>query len=571
MLNSLKSIFTIVEVERKMLYRKAKFWVLGGIGLAGILFFMVVLTIISIVNSDIPGEFLLEGTDAYLALYFFSYAQAILIIFVAGDFRKSEEKARLDQVMLSKPMTVNWVLGKYLGVVGGILYLNLFLLIIAAIGRTLKVIFTGTGFNILPFLKYFGMVTMPSILFMTALVFFLVSLFRVQSVAIIASLGYFVSILVYFHHKFLGLFDYGAFFAPIFSSDLIGFGNITPVLWQRLFFTLLGLALIGFSIVLYPRLWQSWLSKGLSIAFAGVFLFGAAIVAYMVVDKHQQTTATRRTDLAFQKNWTSRKTCQIKHYDFDIKFGRVGTPLEVSVKMAVRNPLHEPLRNLFFALNRDLAVSEVRWRNRTLTFKQEHEMFSLDLGDQPLEPGSVDSIEISYSGSIDADAFMLDRLPESRGLIEKSDGPWTQGSISAWISKEFAVLPAQCGWYPVAGAAAGYDFSSPRPQNFATADIRVETSDDLTVISQGKQISETVHEGRKVSRFTVNTAVPALSLNIGTYKKLAHQFRQTDVQIYVHPKHLLDYDLFSDVADTCYEVVDSILDVFEQVTGIPYP
>lgn len=276
MLTSIKYILTIAEAERKMLYRKAKFWVLGGGGLVGIVFFMVVMTIVSIVEEGIPGEFLLEGTDAYLALYFFSYAQAIVIAFVAGDFRKSEEKARLDQVMLSRPMTTaNWVLGKYFGVVSGVLYLNLFLIIIAAIGRTLKVIFTGTSFNILPFLEYFAIATLPSILFMTALVFFLVSVFRAQSVAMIVSLGYWVAILAYFRHKFLGLFDYGAFFAPIFSSDFIGFGNIQGVLWQRLFFVLLAFSLIGFSILLYPRLWQSRFSKYLSTACAVLFLHGS--------------------------------------------------------------------------------------------------------------------------------------------------------------------------------------------------------------------------------------------------------------------------------------------------------
>ncbi|MCZ6595670.1 MAG: hypothetical protein O6943_12265, partial [Bacteroidetes bacterium] len=71
------------------------------------------------------------------------------------------------------------------------------------------------------------------------------------------------------------------------------------------------------------------------------------------------------------------------------------------------------------------------------------------------------------------DGFMLDRLPKSKGRIDKSDGPWVQPNESAWLSEDFAVLPAQCGWYPLPGAAAGYDFSAPRPQNFATADIRV--------------------------------------------------------------------------------------------------
>jgi len=573
MLTSIKYILTIAEVERKMLYRKAKFWVLGGGGLIGIVFFMVVMTIVSIVEEGIPGEFLLEGTDAYLALYFFSYAQAIVIAFVAGDFRKSEEKARLDQVMLSRPMTTaNWVMGKYFGVVSGVLYLNLFLIIIAVIGRTLKVIFTGTSFNILPFLEYFAIATLPSILFMTALVFFLVSVFRAQSVAMIISLGYWVSILVYFRHNFLGLFDYGAFFAPIFSSDFIGFGNIEGVLWQRLFFVLLAFSLIAFSILLYPRLWQSRFSKYLSIACAVLFLFAAGGVGYIIFEKQQTTLATRNADFDFHKSWISKPICKVTHYDLDIRFGNKQTPLDVSAKLFLTNPNDEALREVIFALNGQLTVSQVsKLTGDPIPFKHEQHLLILDLANSPLMPNSIDSIQISYSGKIDADGFMLDRLPKSKGRIDKSNGPWVQPNESAWLSEGFAVLPAQCGWYPVPGAAAGYNFSSPRPQNFATADIRVKTGKGLSVISQGRKTEEKIDEDTKLSRFSITKAVPGLSLNIGDYKRLTHKFRQTEIELYVHKKHLLDYDLFADVADTCYEVIESILDICEQVSGLPYP
>ena len=95
MIKGLHYILTIANAERIMLYRTAKFWVLAGIGVLFIIFFMVVMTIVTIVENRIPAEFMLEGTDGLLALYFFSYVQAILTIFVAGDFRKAEEKARL--------------------------------------------------------------------------------------------------------------------------------------------------------------------------------------------------------------------------------------------------------------------------------------------------------------------------------------------------------------------------------------------------------------------------------------------------------------------------------------------
>src|SRR5574341_390408 len=352
MAKSFNYILTIAGAERVLLYRSAKFWVLGGIGALMVLFFMVVMTILTIIENSIPGEFLLEGTDGFLALYFFSYVQAVLIIFVAGDFRKAEEKARLDQVMLSRPMTTaNLVVGKYFGVVGALVYLNLFLMALAAIGRTFKVIFTGAGFNVLPFIKYFFIGSLPSILFMTALVFFLVSLLRSPALAIILPLGYVASILFYFHHKFQGLFDYGAFFAPLFYSDLIGFGEIPTVLWQRLFFTLLAFSLLSFSIILYPRLQQSIFSHRLAQASAIVFLLAATAVGHKIVDEQHDKRQTRQNDLTYQQQWISQPACQVKHYDLEVTLDGKAAPLQVTAGLAVFNPHAQPLAQLIFALN----------------------------------------------------------------------------------------------------------------------------------------------------------------------------------------------------------------------------
>jgi len=566
---NLKYILTIAGAERVMLYRTAKFLVLAGIGVLMIIFFMVVMTVVSIVEGSFPGEFLLEGTDGFLSLYFFSYVQAILIIFVAGDFRKAEEKARLDQVMLSRPMTTaNWVMGKYFGVVSALVYLNLFLMTLATIGRIFKVIFTGAGFNVLPFVKYFFIASLPSILFMTALVFFLVSLLRSPALAIILPLGYVASILFYFQHKFQGLFDYGAFFAPLFHSDLIGFGDITPILWQRLFFVLLAFSFLGFSIILYPRLQQSLFSQRLSQVSAVVFLFVAAAVGYKIVNQHRDEQKTRRDDFTYQQQWISQPTCQVKHYNLEVTLDGKSAPLQVAAKLAVFNPHAQPLSQLAFALNGALRVAEVRAQDdKPIAFRQEHQLLLLDLSDQPLQPGATDTLQIFYAGTIDADGFMLDRLPESKGIDRKEDGPWVKGSLSAWLSADFALLPAQCGWYPIPGAAAAYPYESPRPQNFATAKIRVHAGKNLTIVTQGEKIEEN-DEG---ATFVVETPVPGFSLNIGDYKSLQRKFKQTQVEFYFRDKHLLDYGVFSDVADTCFQAVERVFDIFEEVAGVPYP
>ena len=91
------------------------------------------------------------------------------------------------------------------------------------------------------------------------------------------------------------------------------------------------------------------------------------------------------------------------------------------------------------------------------------------------------------------------------------------------------------------------------------------------MITQGEEAEQKVEGDVKISHFAVREAVPGFSLNIGKYLRLGHQFSQTRIDVYVHPKHLLDYDIFADVADTCYEAVESILGVFENVTGTAYP
>jgi hypothetical protein len=99
----------------------------------------------------------------------------------------------------------------------------------------------------------------------------------------------------------------------------------------------------------------------------------------------------------------------------------------------------------------------------------------------------------------------------------------------------------------------------------------IETRENLTAITQGKEISQEIGGGTKRTRFAVQEPVPGFSLNVGGYLRLAHEFSQTNVELYVHPNHLPDYEIFTDVADTCYEAVESILSVLEDISGTAYP
>ncbi len=556
-----------------MLYRMPKFWILGGAGIFAALMILTGTTLATFFDGTPPGEFFLEGTESFLVIYFFSYAQALLIIFVAGDFRKAEEKARLDQVMLSRPMTTaNWVIGKYFGVVSALLVLNVALVFIALIGRTIKALILDLGFDLVPTLQYYTIATIPSILFMTSLMFFFVSLFRVQSIAILLSLAFWGGVLFYFQADFLGMFDYGTFWLPLFASDLVGFGDISHILKQRLFYTLLAFALLAFSIILYPRLRQSNLSQRMSQAFAVLFLAGAAYICFDVISEHQTVESKKSAAIDAQDHWVNAPLADVEHYDFKISFGRQGAPLAVELEMSVVNPGQTPLDTLVFALNGGLKVQNVeKVGGSEISFKQEHQLLLVNLKDAPLEAGEKTKISLSYAGTIDADAFALDFLPDEKGLIDKKDGPWNIGEFWAYLTKDFALLPAEAGWYPAPGTAGGYDFNSPKPKNFATARFEIKTPRKLTAITQGFRASDSTTNGARTAIFEVETPLPAFSLNIGEYAKLARNFKQTTLELYYRKNHLRGLDIFSDVADTCFQVIEEILDGYENTTGQAYP
>ncbi|MFQ5629441.1 MAG: hypothetical protein ACE5I1_11820, partial [bacterium] len=73
MLKSLNYIITIAANERRLLYRTAKFWLLAGAGIFVSFMILFASTIATLIDSRPPDQFMLEGSDGYLALFFFSF------------------------------------------------------------------------------------------------------------------------------------------------------------------------------------------------------------------------------------------------------------------------------------------------------------------------------------------------------------------------------------------------------------------------------------------------------------------------------------------------------------------
>ncbi len=566
----IKHILAVGRAERLLIFRTAKFWVLSGIGLFIVALFILGTTLATIFDNNPPGEFMLQGTDALLAMYLFSFLQAILIIFIASDFRKTEVHSRLDQVMYSRPVdTASWVIGKFWGVVSSLIYLNIALIVLASIGRIFKWYFTDASIGLQPAFIYIMIATIPAILFMTALVFFFVSSLRLQALSIILPIGFVAAILFYFQGKFLGFFDYACFTSPLFASDLIGFADLGYLLYQRLFYTVFALALLCFSIILFPRPVQNKKLQHFVLLGGTIFSLIAVFLVLRVVQMEKELQNWRKDAYAFQKSLVNKATCKVSHYDFDVKLFGDGAPLQATVQFSIKNPNAEPLAELLFSLNQALKIHTLKSiAGETLPFEHKFNVLNIRLK-QPLTPADSIELILTYAGKPNADDFILDRLPDQDDLIRKREGPFLRSSISSWLDNDFVILPMESGWYPIPGVACGYGFRRRPPKNFATARITIEGPAELHYITQGRQISSDSLQGRYV--FAVEKPVPGFSLNAGPYKKLSRKFRQAELALYYYPQHLPAIETFSEIADTCFEAIETLLDEFETVTGTAYP
>jgi len=80
--------------------------------------------------------------------------------------------------------------------------------------------------NWLAYLEYFLIISLPTLIFILGLSFFVMSILKNQAITFIILLGYVAVTIFYLNTKFYYLFDYMAYSMPLLNSDFIGFGNL---------------------------------------------------------------------------------------------------------------------------------------------------------------------------------------------------------------------------------------------------------------------------------------------------------------------------------------------------------
>jgi ABC-type transport system involved in multi-copper enzyme maturation permease subunit len=558
----------IAFYEAKLLFRSWGFRIFSGIALI----FLVVVHI-AIVSRSIPTPYYISSLSGSLplnSLKFFNIFQGVVVAFMATEFFKRDRRQDSVQVIFSRSFSnVGYFLGKALGILSVFLLLNLAVL---AITFVFHFFFSSTVFALKPYLLYTLLISLPTLIFMIGLAFFLSSLLRNQALVLLILLAYSFLVLVFLGAPFFGLFDSYAFYLPLMYSDFIGLGNIHSTLLIRLSYLFLGLGFFFVSPLLFKRLRQSKLSNTITGSLSLVCLVLALFLGTSYMNgKYADRTFRQQLRISSQKfKGKSQATVQ----NCDIQLEHRGETISAAVTLNLLNETPSALDNILLTLNPGFKVDSVTQGGGPLDFQQDGHLLHVTPKEPVYAEDSI-SLTVSYSGKIDERYCFLDidnNRYESRYRLWIYDIP----KHYAFITPDFVHLTPESGWYPISGLPPGAAYPAVHPPGYSQYTLEVTAPAGQTAISQGKP--ETQAQGDTVQHiFKPEVPLPKMSLTIGAYQHHEIEIDNLTYSIYVRPGH----DYFTPLMDQIHvqdgqgsvleDLIRRSLDQMEVSLGVYYP
>ncbi|MDP2336929.1 MAG: hypothetical protein Q8N05_10880 [Bacteroidota bacterium] len=557
---SVHNITSIAKYEITTLLRSWFFRIFAIFAIVVLFFFNLATQIFD--GGGGPGNVnikVLPSIIPYVNLILLNTVQAIIAIFLASDFLKRDKKLDTTDVIYIRSMSNGeYVAGKTIGNLVVFIILNLIILSEALI---FNLIAEDVAVNWIAYLNYFLIISLPTLIFILGLSFFVMSILKNQAITFILLLGYVAITIFYLNTKYYFLFDYMAYSIPLLKSDFIGFGNIQAILIHRGMYACFGVGFIFLTISLLKRLPQSPFSNKVTLIPALIF-FAAGI---WLGEKHVSTFVRNqnlREDIR-TLNDANQTVPRLKVTGYQIDLIHTGDKLEVTAKLKVTNPHQEAVNDFVFSLNPGLNVSKVRYNGQEIAVKRE--LHLIEFSGTKLEPGETAELEFDYSGTLNEAASYLD--VDDKTLQEAYKAFMFQiDKRSAIVSPDFVLLTRECNWYPIAGTSFGKQSKQWAQKQFSNFEVSVKTKPGLTVVSQGKS-----EQKDGTFRFTNKHNLPQISLVIGNYTEKTDTIDGLAFNLYVHPEHDYFTKFFEPVKDTIPDLIASALKDYERKIDMFYP
>lgn len=548
---------TIAKYERKILMRSWFFRIFSALSL-----FVVFAFNMGEVSEVGDMEWVYRAVPSnmpYATLLLLNLAQAVIAVFLSSEFIKRDRKQDTTEVFYVRSMSnATYMFGKAWSI------LSIFLLVnVAALGMGLifNLLALDTTVDWQAYLYYPLLISLPTLIFIIGLSSLLMGIIRNQALTFVLLLGYILSSLVYLRGSYNYLFDYMAFYQPLFHSEISGFGDWQSIITLRSMYACFGLGFIFFSILILKRLPQSRgmnvVSLILGLAFTGTALF----LGYQHLDRYQEGLELPRQIIALNNQYLQHARIDIEEHQIHLE----QEPYSYSASSMIRGRAKQEAKDFVFTLNPGLQVSSVTSEGRSLDFSRDLHLLFVRW-DTLLPAGTSVQLTIDYHGYIDENACYPDIDPDKKS-IDSYHFLFDIGQRYAFLQPEFLLLTPENQWYPQSGV--GYSDSSPfwYHKDFIQYQLTVKTLPGLYPVSQGT--ARETDDDTYV--FDPGHALPQLSLSIGRYEKSSFETDSLTFSAYYTAGHDYFKNALPDIRDTIQDIIRERLGDFERRSGLKYP
>jgi len=556
---SFHKILTIAIYEMRTLLRGWFFRIFAGLAILGIGLFNILANLVMVGAPFIYRA--LPASLPYTNLLMLNLGQAIVAVFLASEFLKQDKKNDTVEVIYARSMTnAEYIIGKATGIMFVFFILNIIILLMGVLASFLS---GDASQGIIEYLYYPLLISIPTLVYILGLSFFLMIVTKNQAITFIILLGYIAISVFYLDTKFYQVFDFIAYQVPMMNSTIAGFGDFNEILIHRGIYFFFGISLIFFTISKLDRLPQSPRFTSLPIFLSIIFMLAGAFTAFKYIDNKRKVVDFKKQMINLNNTYIHYPEVSVDSCSINLK--HLGEQIEVKAQLFIKNNQGQKLDTLIFSLNPALKITSVEISNSSLSFIRKFQILEIALPNGII-PNEKEIITITYSGTINENICFLDQ-----DLVDYKDNfsfeIFRIKKRYSYLTNKYVLLTREALWYPIAGV--GYSSSNPERYNpgFTKYSLTVNTNPGLLAISQGTM--NTNEPG--VFSFFSNVALPQISLLIGNYVNYSINIDSIDYSVFTIAGNDYYKEYFTDIVDSLPGIIRDLKTEYETQIGFEYP
>lgn len=544
-------LFIVARFEIKTLLRSWFFRIFALVAIIAIVFFNLVAAT-EIGRSNWPDRMFLGGLP-YMNLWILSIVQAIIAVFLSSDFLSRDKKLDTTEVVYVRSMSnFQYVMGKTLGILAVFGGLNLLVLVFTFI---INLISPDAGFSLLTYFMYPLLISVPTLVFVLGLSFFVMQLVRNQAVTFILVLGYIAITVFYLKGQHFGIWDFITFNTPLAFSSYVGFTNTTQLLCVRGGYLLLGFAFILFTVYKLPRLSQTKYGQKIILlpATFSLLLALGGMSYYLLLNHHTEKFIGQQAQL--EKELPMDAGYQISNYQMQLE--HEDDMIRGSIKYTVKSEEGKFPAQLKFFYNNGLKVEQLSINQKNSKYSQHLNMLTVD---NAIHDADSLTVQFSFRGTPNDKLAYFDLNAEERGAAHRYD-PLLADKKSCFVTPNYLLLTKESFWYPMVAERNTF-----RIQHFFTYEMQVKSNGDLQFIAQGSKTQQD-----DWTWFKGDVPYPKISLIGGNYTSKSIELDSLQYSVSARDKGFFFEKYFQNLGDTLPVLVRNVKRDYERKLGVRYP